>query len=81
MTRLNNLNGSGDIYQVLDKNKPHIIKVTNPNKIAGYEQEISLDLKDLTKVEEQLFNRYKVGKTLYKSEESSGNGSTSRFNK
>ena len=81
LTRLNNLNGSGDIYQVLDKNKPHIIKVTNPNKIAGYEQEISLDLKDLTKVEEQLFNRYKVGKTLYKSEESSGNGSTSRFNK
>ncbi len=81
LTRLDNLNGSGDMYDVLDPNKPHIVKVTNPNKVAGYEQEITLNLKDLRKVEEQLFNRYKVNKTLYESEESSGKGSTSRFNK
>ena len=81
LARLNNLDGSGDMYKILNAKKPYIVTISNPNKIAGIKQDIKLDLRDLKEVEEQLFNRYKVGKTLYKSEESSGKGSTSRFNK
>ncbi len=80
--QLTNLGKSDDKYKIVDKlGNSNIVTLITPDKLGGFSNEEDFDLSEssgIIRLKNTLYNRYDV---LESAEESSGSGSTSRFNK